>query len=36
MIEASSNKPLFWQFVGIEEGNFDFLKKLGSPHGRQP
>ncbi|MDI3410265.1 hypothetical protein QKW52_07110 [Bacillus sonorensis] len=24
MIEASSNKPLFWQFVGIEEGHFDF------------
>ncbi|MDA7026378.1 VWA domain-containing protein [Bacillus sp. CLL-7-23] len=28
IIESSSDKPLFWQFIGIGNGNFDFLKKL--------
>ncbi len=27
IIEASSDKPVFWQFVGIGNGNFDFLNK---------
>ncbi|MGG1218271.1 VWA domain-containing protein [Priestia endophytica] len=27
-IEKSAVKPIFWQFVGIGNGNFDFLKKL--------
>lgn len=34
IIETSSNKPLFWQFVGIGNGNFDFLKKLDTLEGR--
>lgn len=25
IIEASSDKPVFWQFIGIGNGNFDFL-----------
>jgi hypothetical protein len=28
LIEKSAVKPIFWQFVGIGNGNFDFLKKL--------
>ncbi|MBU8785866.1 MULTISPECIES: vWA domain-containing protein [Bacillus] len=34
IIEASSDKPLFWQFVGIGGGNFDFLKKIDALEGR--
>ncbi|QHZ48779.1 vWA domain-containing protein [Bacillus sp. NSP9.1] len=34
IIEASSDKPLFWQFVGIGGGNFDFLKKIDELEGR--
>ncbi|MED1738611.1 VWA domain-containing protein [Bacillus swezeyi] len=34
IIEASSDQPLFWQFVGIGSGNFDFLKKLDTMEGR--
>ncbi|KMY52194.1 vWA domain-containing protein [Peribacillus loiseleuriae] len=30
----SSNQPLFWQFVGIGNGNFDVLKKLDNLEGR--
>jgi len=30
----SSNQPLFWQFVGIGNGNFDVLKKLDDLEGR--
>lgn len=31
---ASSDKPVFWQFVGIGNGNFDFLNKLDTLEGR--
>lgn len=34
IVEASSTLPLFWQFVGIGNGNFDFLKKLDTLEGR--
>nr|BAA06482.1 hypothetical protein [Bacillus subtilis] len=34
LIEASSDKPVFWQFVGIGNGNFDFLNKLDTLEGR--
>lgn len=34
IIEASSKKPLFWQFVGIGNGNFEFLQKLDTLEGR--
>ncbi|WFA05580.1 VWA domain-containing protein [Bacillus sp. HSf4] len=34
IIEASSDKSLFWQFVGIGGGNFDFLKKIDELEGR--
>ncbi|SPU00355.1 stress protein [Bacillus tequilensis] len=34
IIEASSDKPVFWQFVGIGNGNFDFLNQLDTLEGR--
>lgn len=34
LIESSASKPLFWQFVGIGNGNFEFLKKLDTLEGR--
>lgn len=34
IIEASSKKPVFWQFVGIGNGNFEFLQKLDTMEGR--
>jgi hypothetical protein len=34
IVEASSIQPVFWQFVGIGNGNFDFLKKLDTLEGR--
>lgn len=34
LIVSSSDKPIFWQFVGIGNGNFDFLKKLDEMDGR--
>lgn len=33
-IVKSSNKPLFWQFIGIGESNFDVLRKLDTMEGR--
>jgi hypothetical protein len=33
-VVESSNKPLFWQFVGIGESNFDTLEKLDTMEGR--
>ncbi|WP_107923326.1 vWA domain-containing protein [Lysinibacillus parviboronicapiens] len=33
-IVESSTKPLFWQFVGIGDSNFDVLRKLDSMEGR--
>lgn len=33
-IVSSSNKPLFWQFVGIGNSNFDVLRKLDTMEGR--
>lgn len=34
IIEGSAKHPLFWQFVGIGNGNFDFLKTLDTMEGR--
>ena len=34
IIEESAHHPVFWQFVGIGNGNFDFLKKLDEMEGR--
>ena len=34
LIVSSSDKSIFWQFVGIGNGNFDFLKKLDEMDGR--
>jgi len=34
IIEASADKPVFWQFVGVGNGNFDFLKQLDKMEGR--
>ncbi|MBS4192678.1 VWA domain-containing protein [Bacillus sp. FJAT-49705] len=34
IIESSAKYPVFWQFVGIGNGNFDFLKTLDSMEGR--
>jgi hypothetical protein len=33
-IVSTSNKPLFWQFVGIGNSNFDVLRKLDTMEGR--
>lgn len=33
-IVKSSNKPLFWQFIGIGQSNFDVLRKLDTMEGR--
>lgn len=33
-IVESSNKPLFWQFIGIGDSNFDVLRKLDTMEGR--
>ncbi|MGG3925622.1 VWA domain-containing protein [Metabacillus fastidiosus] len=33
-IVESSKKPIFWQFVGIGNSNFDVLKKLDTMEGR--
>lgn len=34
LIERSSKYPVFWQFVGIGNGNFDFLRTLDTLEGR--
>ncbi|WP_066392979.1 vWA domain-containing protein [Neobacillus mesonae] len=34
IIESSAKYPVFWQFVGIGDGNFDFLKTLDTMEGR--
>lgn len=34
LIVSSSDKPIFWQFIGIGDGNFDVLKKLDEMEGR--
>ncbi len=34
IIVASADKPIFWQFVGVGNGNFDFLKKIDELEGR--
>ncbi|MCM3569702.1 VWA domain-containing protein [Neobacillus mesonae] len=34
LIESSAKYPIFWQFVGIGNGNFEFLKKLDTLEGR--
>ncbi|WHY87252.1 VWA domain-containing protein [Neobacillus novalis] len=34
IIESSAKHPVFWQFVGIGNGNFDFLRKLDTMEGR--
>lgn len=34
IIVESAKHPVFWQFVGIGNGNFDFLKKLDEMEGR--
>lgn len=34
IIVNSAKYPLFWQFVGIGNGNFDFLKRLDMMEGR--
>ena len=33
-VAASSDKPLFWQFVGIGDSNFEVLEKLDEMDGR--
>lgn len=33
-IKEASNKPLFWQFVGIGNSSFGFLEKLDDMDGR--
>lgn len=33
-IVETSNKPIFWQFVGIGDSNFDVLRKLDTMEGR--
>ena len=33
-IVESSNKPIFWQFVGIGDSNFEVLEKLDTMEGR--
>ena len=33
-IVESSTKPIFWQFVGIGDANFDVLRKLDTMEGR--
>lgn len=33
-IMSSSDKPIFWQFIGIGNGNFDTLQKLDTMEGR--
>lgn len=33
-IVESSDKPIFWQFIGIGDSNFDVLKKLDKMSGR--
>lgn len=33
-IVEASNQPLFWQFIGIGNGNFDLLRKLDEMGGR--
>ncbi|MBX9975594.1 VWA domain-containing protein [Cytobacillus firmus] len=33
-VTASSDKPLFWQFVGIGDSNFEVLEKLDEMDGR--
>lgn len=33
-VVSSSNKPIFWQFVGIGDSNFEVLKKLDEMEGR--
>ncbi|UOE56488.1 VWA domain-containing protein [Bacillus sp. CMF12] len=33
-VVASSDKPLFWQFVGIGDSNFEVLEKLDEMDGR--
>lgn len=33
-IVGSSDKPIFWQFVGIGDANFDVLRKLDTMEGR--
>ncbi|WP_066305825.1 VWA domain-containing protein [Bacillus sp. FJAT-29814] len=34
LIESSAKYPIFWQFVGIGNGNFDFLRTLDTMEGR--
>ncbi|WP_066073364.1 vWA domain-containing protein [Neobacillus soli] len=34
IIESSAKYPIFWQFVGIGNGNFEFLRKLDTMEGR--
>lgn len=33
-VTESSDKPIFWQFVGIGDGNFEVLKRLDTMGGR--
>lgn len=33
-IVNSSNQPIFWQFIGIGDSNFDVLRKLDTMEGR--